>query len=302
MSAFRKATKKAAKLRAGLIGPPGSGKTYTALRLCKALGGTTALIDTENHSSEKYADLFDFSVCGLEDSFHPRRYIEKIHEAEREGFDNLIIDSLSHAWIAKDGGLDLHDQAMARQKSKNSYTAWADVTPEHQALVMALVQCKCSLIVTLRSKVEYVQERDANGRTTVRKVGTAPLMRDGLEYEFDVVGDMEAESNTLVITKTRCPALKGKVFREPGEDLADILKSWLTDGISPGEELLRRLLAKEAELVRAGSCQPGALVEAVRVAGADFGPDITKWTREAYSLAGRVVNTFGKPTERAAVA
>jgi hypothetical protein len=44
------------------------------------------------------------------------------------------------------------------------------------------------------------------GKTVPRKVGLAPVMRDGIEYEFDVFGDMDQE-HTLVITKTRCPKL-----------------------------------------------------------------------------------------------
>ena len=56
MAVFKKATKKQAKLRLTLDGPPGSGKTYSALELAKHLGGRTALIDTEHGSASKYAD------------------------------------------------------------------------------------------------------------------------------------------------------------------------------------------------------------------------------------------------------
>ena len=51
-------------------------------------------------------------------------------------------------------------------------------------------------------------------------------MRDGIEYEFDVCGEMDQE-NTLVITKSRCPRLAGGVFPQPGKELADVLKEWL---------------------------------------------------------------------------
>lgn len=54
----------------------------------------------------------------------------------------------------------------------------------------------------------------------------APVMRDGIEYEFDVCGDMDQE-NTLVITKSRCPKLAGGVFPKPGKELADLLREWL---------------------------------------------------------------------------
>ena len=229
---FKKATKEQAKLRAALIGPPGSGKTFTAIKVGSLLGKRVAVIDTEHGSASKYADLFEFETLQL-DNFHPRNYVDAIHAAEEAGFDVVVIDSLSHAWIGKNGGLDLHDQAVARQKVKNSFTAWSEVTPHHTALVEAMLQCKCHLIATMRSKTEYVQEKDERtGRTSVRKVGLAPVMRDGIEYEFDVTGDLD-QDNTLVISKTRCPQLSGAVIQKPGEELAKTLLGWLTTGAAP---------------------------------------------------------------------
>src|SRR5690606_13664649 len=101
MAAFRKATKQQSRLRMALIGPSGSGKTYTALRIGSHLGDRIAVIDTERGSASKYADKFEFDVMEL-DSFHPQKYIDGIKAAEAEGYDVLIIDSLSHAWMGKD--------------------------------------------------------------------------------------------------------------------------------------------------------------------------------------------------------
>lgn len=323
---FKKATKKAARLRLGLIGPPGSGKTFTSLMVASAMArileaqnnreAKIAVIDTEYHSAEKYADVFDFETHCLEKSFHPKRYIDGIRAAEDNGFDFLIIDSLSHAWIGTEGGLDLHDKAVARQKTKNSFTAWAEVTPHHMALVQALLQCRCHLIVTLRSKVEYVQET-VNGKTTVRKVGTAPLMRDGLEYEFDVVGDMD-DTNSLVITKTRCRPLKRAVIQEPGQGLAETLMKWLSDGapeeVRPaaangngvvlGLALLRRITMKDDELAKRSLCKLGDLIAAVKRAGEvkGFGRNIEEWPEEGFHLAVAETRAFEaklKPTAEA---
>ncbi len=85
----------------------------------------------------------------------------------------------------------------------------------------------------MRAKTEWILDRDERtGKTVPRKVGLAPVMRDGIEYEFDVCGDMDQE-NTLVITKSRCPKLAGGVFPKPGKELADVLKEWL-GGVPPG--------------------------------------------------------------------
>jgi hypothetical protein len=226
-----KATKIQSKARIGIVGPAGSGKTYSALAIAAGLGEYIAVIDTENASAAKYAGVVDFDVLTL-DTFSPRTYVDAIHAIEEAGYDVLIIDSLSHAWSGKGGALEMIDQA-AKRSSGNNFAAWRDVTPEHNKLVDALVRCKCHLIVTMRSKMEYVLDRDEKtGRTAPRKVGMAPVQRDGLEYEFDIAGDIDLDHN-WVITKTRCSALDGMVVNRPGAQIAQQIKAWLADGVTP---------------------------------------------------------------------
>ena len=227
---FVKATKQEAKLRLALAGPSGSGKTYTALQIATHLGAPLALVDTERGSACKYADLFSFDVLELT-SFHPQRYIDAIHAAEDAGYAVLILDSLSHAWAGKDGALDLVDKvakrlaATSRSGREDSFAAWREVTPLHNALVDALVQSQLHLIVTMRTKTEYVVET-RDGKTAPRKIGLAPIQRDGLEYEFDVFADLD-QDNTLIVHKTRCPALAGGVFPKAGKEVAAMLNTWL---------------------------------------------------------------------------
>lgn len=220
---FRKATKYESRLRLALIGPSGSGKTYTALTIATALSPRVALIDTERGSASKYADLFDFDVAEL-DSFSPDAYIALIRAAQSE-YDVLVIDSLSHAWMGTGGILDQHDKAAKR--SRNSFEAWRDVTPKHNALVDTMLGCKAHLIVTMRAKTEYAVSTDEKGKMKVEKLGLAPVQRDGVEYEFDVVADMDLQ-NTLIVSKSRCPRLTGAVIHRPGPDVAEILRDWLS--------------------------------------------------------------------------
>lgn len=223
--AFKKALKHEAKLRMALTGPSGSGKTYSALSIATAMGGRIALIDTERGSASKYADIFSFDVCELE-SFHPQRYIDAIREAEAAGYEIIIIDSLSHAWMGKDGALELVDRAAKASKSQNSYVAWRDITPLQNALVDSMIGARTHIIATLRTKTEYAQEKDDRGKTVIRKVGLAPVQRDGLEHEFDILGELDYQ-NTLVISKSRCSALQGVVIEKPGLEIAEILVVWL---------------------------------------------------------------------------
>ena len=228
MSGFKRATKAAAKLRLGLIGPAGSGKTYTALRIAHGLGGRIAVVDTERGSASLYAGErgIDFDVNEL-DTYEVERFIDAIKDAAAGGYSTIIIDSLSHAWAGKGGILEFVDKAGKRNTGGGNFGAWRDATPRHNALVDAILGAPLHVICTLRSKVEYVVE-NVGGRNQVRKVGLQPVQRDGLEYEFTVVGDVTQEHD-LLVTKTRAAFLKDAVIREAGEELGQQLAAWLAD-------------------------------------------------------------------------
>lgn len=227
---FQKASKTKVKARIAIDGPSGSGKTYTSLVAATSLadGGKIAVIDTERGSARLYSDTFDFDVLELE-NFHPNNYIKAIETAEKGGYSALVIDSLSHAWEGEGGALDLADEATKRQKTPNSYTAWKEVTPIHRKMVDAILNSKMHVIATMRSKMDYVQEKDGNGRTSIRKVGLAPIQRAGMEYEFTLVGDMDLD-HTIVISKSRCPLLSDMVEKKPGLPFFDIFRNWLNEG------------------------------------------------------------------------
>ena len=232
MSLFKKATKEKSKLRMAIIAPSGGGKTYTALAIATAMGKRIAVIDTERGSAAKYSKEFAFDVLELE-SFSPTNYIMSIKAAEAEGYDVLIIDSLSHAWNGKDGALEQVDKAKSRSQSGNSFTAWRDVTPLHNKMIDTIIGAKMHILATMRAKTEYVMEKDeTTGKVKPRKIGIAPVQRDGMEYEFDVVATMNMD-NQLIVDKTRCSVLNGAVIAKPGAYLAKVLNDWLSDGVEP---------------------------------------------------------------------
>lgn len=226
--AFVKAVKVSAKIRMALAGPSGSGKTYTALTLATALadGQPVAVIDTERGSASKYSDLFSFDVMEL-DSFHPDTFTAGIQEAAAAGYAVLVIDSLSHAWNGTGGLLEIVESIAKRSKSNSSFNAWGEATPIQNRMIEAITRSKMHIIVTMRSKQEYILETNSNGKTVPRKVGMAPVQRGDLEYEFDIFGEMDYDNN-LIIQKSRCPALSGAVIGKPDSQVADVLKSWLS--------------------------------------------------------------------------
>lgn len=247
---FHKAVKSESKLRLAIYGPSGSGKTYTSLRLASALGKRVAVIDTERGSASKYADLFQFDVANLAAPYHPDRFLEALRAAEAAGYDVAVIDSLSHAWNGPGGLLEIVDEEARKSKSGNTFQAWSKGTPLQNKLIDGLISCRMHLVATMRSKTEYVVEQNERGRSAPRKVGTAPIQRDGMEYEFDVVLDMSAD-NEAVVQKTRCPELTGRVFPKPGSELSSLLVSWLAGAPLPSPEERARLEFARTEAVNA---------------------------------------------------
>lgn len=229
MGMFKRAVKSESKLRLAIAGPSGSGKTYTALRLAEGIarGGEIAVLDTEHGSASKYADEFTFDVMQLDGDYHPDHYVNAIADAARAGYSVIILDSLTHAWNGPGGVLSLVDQAATRSKSGNTYTAWKDITPIHDRLIQAILGAPIHVIATMRSKQEYVIEKNSQGRDAPRKVGMAPIQRDGMEYEFDIMLDMDLDNNAIV-SKSRARSLSGKVFAKPGADVAALILEWLS--------------------------------------------------------------------------
>lgn len=227
---FAPAVKKALKARIALEGVSGGGKTYSALAIATNLGKTTALIDTEHRSASLYADIFPFSVLDV-DRYAPEVLIDAL--AAASDFDTVIVDSFSHWWMGTDGMLEQVDRAAKRSVSGNSFAGWKEMRPHERKMIDAILAFPGHVIVTLRTKTEWVIEENDRGRKVPRKIGLKAEQREGLEYEFTLVGSLDHENN-LVVTKSRCPLLSGAVVNKPGEDFARTLLGWLDSGETAG--------------------------------------------------------------------
>ena len=239
---FKKAERKQAKLRLGICGPAGSGKTYSALQIAFGLGGRIAVIDTEHSSAELYAHLGDYDVAVLEPPFTVQKYLETIRGAEAAGYSTIIIDSLSHAWAGEGGLLD--QQGALAKRGVNSYTAWRDITPLHTQLIEAILQSPAHVIATMRSKTDYVLQENGKGKMAPIKVGMAPVQREGMDYEFTVVFDMGLD-HTASVSKDRTSLFSGQYFR-PDIGTGQQLLEWLTAGASAPAPVYRPTLAPKA--------------------------------------------------------
>lgn len=224
---FAPATKKMAKLRLALAGLAGGGKTWTSLAIAQHLveNGRVAVIDTERGSASLYANKFKFDVLELE-HHGPLDYIQALDLAASEGYDVIVIDSLSHAWI---DSLEKVDQA-AERGNGNNFTAWRKVSPIHNKLIDAILSCPAHVIATMRSKVEYAMQDNDKGKKEIKKLGLAPVQRSGVDFEFTIFGDLNLE-HQMLISKSRADSIPpGEVIDRPGEVFAKRLRAWLNDG------------------------------------------------------------------------
>ena len=167
----------------------------------------------------------EYLTIALDAPFSAARYLEAIEAAEDVGVEFLIIDSLSHAWSGEGGLLDM--QANIAKRSGNGYTAWRDVTPLHNKLVDKILQCPMHVAATLRTKTEYVIEDNGQGKKAPRKVGMAPIFREGLEYEFSVFFEL-AQDHSAAATKDRTGLFDGQYFVITPDTGAKIA-GWLGD-------------------------------------------------------------------------
>ena len=229
MSNFKKATKKQAKLRLALFGVSGSGKTYSALRLAKGLGGSIAVIDTENHTACKYSDRFDFDVCECEKA-SINNIVNLLNEASE--YDVLIIDSLTHAW---DELLEEVNRIAKTKFGGNSWSAWSEGTPKQRAFIKALLDFKGHLIVTMRSETSWEVTENDKGKKVPVRIGTAPKQGKSIEYEFDMLMQLSQDHSALVL-KDRTGKYQDECIDLINEELGKQLGEWLSDGEVVKEE------------------------------------------------------------------
>ena len=238
MVQLRKAEKKQAKLKIGIAGTSGSGKTYSALRLAGGMAdmNKVCIIDTENGSADLYADKFKgYSVITLVAPFSPEHYIEAIKAAEAGGMDVIIIDSITHEWDGTGGILQIHEQL-----GGNSFTAWGKLTPRHNAFVQAILQSQCHIITTVRRKQEYAMET-VDGKTKVQKQGLKEITREGFEYELTLSFSV-AQNHLAIASKDRTGLFMDKPDFMITEATGKTLMKWANSGAvvtleaTPGEE------------------------------------------------------------------
>lgn len=210
----------------GLQGVSGSGKTYSALLLANGLvkdWDKIAVIDSENHSADLYAHLGDYSVVQIGPPFSPAKYIEAIEICEAAGMEVIIIDSISHEWEGQGGIIDLHSNMMG-----NSFTNWSKVTPLHNGFVNKILQSPAHIIATIRSKQDYILS-ERNGKMVPEKIGLKGVTREGMDYEFTIVLDIDLKHQATA-SKDRTGLFMDKPQFIITDATGTLIKDWCMSG------------------------------------------------------------------------
>lgn len=223
---LRQSHRKQAKIKLALEGPSGSGKSYSSLLL--AYGMTNdwtkiAVIDTESGSADLYAHLGQYNVLTLQSPFTPEKYIEAITVCENAGMEVIIIDSISHCWEYL---LEYH----ASLQGHNTFANWQKVTPRQNAFIQKILSSTSHVISTMRTKQDYVLN-ERNGKMIPEKVGLKAVMRDGVDYEFTIVFDIDIK-HYVTTSKDRTGMFMGKPEFTITPDTGKRILQWCNGGTS----------------------------------------------------------------------
>ncbi len=236
------AQRKRAKIKMALQGPSGSGKTYSALNIALGLCHSwdkIAVIDTENESSHLYAHLGAYNVLGVQSPFTPEKYMEAIDYCVSSGMEVVILDSITHEW---ENLLDYHSSLTG-----NSFTNWNKVTPRHNAFVQKILQSPVHIIATIRTKQDYVLS-EKNGKAVPEKIGLKSVQRDGLDYEFTLVFDLDCK-NMANASKDRTGLFFGKPEQRLSASIGEKISQWCLEELEPQIEYIKERINNASSIL-----------------------------------------------------
>ena len=234
---LQKATRKKTKLKLNVSGPSGSGKTYSALLMAYGLVGDwskIAVIDTENGSASLYEHLGPFQVIDLAPPFSPDRYIQAIDVCLSANIECIIIDSSTHEWSGNGGCLEMNDKLANAKYKGNSWSAWNETTPKHDAFVSKVLHSNCHMITCTRSKMETVMTEDKK----VKKLGMKDIQREGWEYELTVSLNLDRDTHMALVSKDRTELFEGKPPFVITEQTGKMIKEWCENGVDDDSQLI----------------------------------------------------------------
>lgn len=226
----------------GIVGPPGGGKTMSALRLAKGMQavrpGPVVVIDTESGRALKYAPEFEFLHVDFRPPFVPEEFLNAVTQQIGQNPCAVIIDSLSDEHDGTGGVLDWHDRDVPNMGG-NEWAAWAKPKASRRKMINGFLQIKTPLIFTFRAR-EKTKTEKINGKNVPVNIGYQPIAPSEVIYALDLTCILPPRANGVPVWKS------DKV----GEDFIIKLPKYLQHCFHEGEALNEKtgeLLARWAK-------------------------------------------------------
>ena len=183
-------------LLVGLGGPPGSGKTFSALTLATGIkrhrSGDIVVLDTESNRSLAYAprkgetadgvNLFDFRHVPFAPPFRSLDFLDAVRQQLPSNPAAIIIDSASDEHEGEGGLLDFHDAELDRmagndwsKRERVGQAAWIKPKGERREMMNGFLQIMTPLIFCFRAREKTKQVADQNGKMKPTNIGWTPI-------------------------------------------------------------------------------------------------------------------------------
>jgi hypothetical protein len=252
---FTEASNTQARLKMGVLGFAGSGKTFTSTEVAIGLvhymrekglpeGDRPAyFLDTETGSDWVQPR---FAKAGVKLRTAKSRafkdLVAAVREAEAQG-SVLIIDSISHFWR------EFTEAYMKRKnRSRLEFADWNYLKPEWGKFTDAFVNSNLHIIMAGRAGFEYDYFTDNDGKKQLEKTGIKMKAETELGYEPSLLvlmeRDMDLESKQVYrvanVLKDRSDLLDGKAFKNPTyKDFLPHIEYLNVGGVQMGVDLSR---------------------------------------------------------------
>lgn len=212
----------------GMVGPPGGGKTLSALRIAKGIqsvrGGDIHVIDTEGGRSRKYNDMIPFKIVEMTGG-RSGDFLEAIRAQLLAKPAAIIIDSMSDEHEAY---LEWHDE-MVPKMGNNEWAAWAKPKAARKQLISGILKIKTPLIFTFRAREKTKQNTDPNAKRheKIINIGWQPVAPLEIVHTLDLTCILPPRADGVPVWKS------DKI----GEDFIIKLPNYLAPYIKEGKPL-----------------------------------------------------------------
>jgi hypothetical protein len=195
-----------APLLIGLMGPPGGGKTKSALRLADGMRKVRG--DTEAGRALKYKlgprnpHGHDFTHLDFKAPFEPEMFLDAIKQAVALKPSCIIVDSMSDEHEGDGGVLDWHDR-MVPTMGGNEWAAWSKPKASRRKLIAGIQQINaCPVIFCFRAREKTVTQKvEKNGRTRDEPVniGFQPIAPPEIVHVLDLTCLLPPRANGVAM-------------------------------------------------------------------------------------------------------